>query len=125
MADEPKRRDTAADLLADWRGAARETVAARNAAHVAQAALQAATAAEEAAREVESAAEAAAIAVERARQATKRALQAAERAATAAKMAISGAEGDQARTAADVVNAQESEQAASDRFHRAQDKGFP
>ncbi|MDQ1555655.1 MAG: hypothetical protein QOI02_657 [Actinomycetota bacterium] len=85
MEGEPKRRDTAADLLADWRGAARDTVAARNAAEVADAALQAATAAEEAVREVESAAEAAALAAERARQATKRALQAAERAGAAAK----------------------------------------
>ena len=119
MASEPQPDETAEDLLADWRVAARDTVAARGAAHVAALALAAATAAEEAAAEVESAALAAALAVDRARQAISRARQAAQEAAIVAKMAISGAEGDEARAAADVVSAEHAEQVASDRFHDA------
>ena len=46
MANDHKPPKSTAELLADWRAAGRDTVAARAAAHVANLALEAATAAE-------------------------------------------------------------------------------
>src|SRR5439155_8977683 len=54
-----KEHKSAADLLADWRAASRDSVAAHTASHVAEMALTAAAAAEKAAKEVEAAAAAA------------------------------------------------------------------
>ena len=53
MAQDEKKPKTAADLLADWRAAERDTVAAGSASKVATLALEASTAAEEDAAEVE------------------------------------------------------------------------
>ena len=99
MSKDPNEHHAAGELLADWRAAERDTLAARDAAHIAALALAAAEAAEEAATEVEAAAEAAAEAVERARSAATRARRAAAEAAEAAKTALTSAQGDQVREA--------------------------
>ena len=119
--DKPK---SSAQLLAEWRAAERDTVAAGSAAKVATLALEAATAAVEAAEEVEAAARAAAEAVERARAASDRARKAAMQAAEAAHLAFATAEGDEVRANVQVEKAEAAEQAARDRFHTAQDKDF-
>ena len=124
MAEDKAKHKSAADLLADWRAAERDTVAAGSSAKVATLALQAATAAEEAAAEVEAAASAAAEAVERARSAALKARKAAGQAAEAAHLAIATAEGDKVRANHDLETAEEAETAARDRFHEAQDKDF-
>ena len=69
MASDPTKHTTAAELLADWRSAGRDTAAAHAAEKVAELALVAAAHAEEAANEVEVAAAAALEAVERAQNA--------------------------------------------------------
>ena len=113
---------TAAELLADWRAAERDTIAAGQGSKVATLALEAAAAAEEAASEVEMAAAAATEAVERARSAAMRARTAAAQAATAAHLALATAEGNQLRANQDLESAQHAESAARDRFHEAQNK---
>lgn len=125
MAKDPKSDESAEHLLADWRAASRDTAAARAASTVAGLALAAANAAEEAANEVEAAATSATEALERARAAAGRARRAAEQAAEAAQLALSGAEGDDVRAAKQVGAAEHAEDAARDRFHDAEDKGFP
>jgi hypothetical protein len=117
--------NTAAELLADWRAAGRDTSAAQAAVRVASLVLEAAKAAEEAALETEAAAKAAQEAVERALLAASSAKRAAARAAEAAQILISGAEGDQARASQDLDKAERSEEVAGDRFHSAQEHGFP
>lgn len=124
MTENPKHR-SAADLLADWRAADRDAVAARDAAKVASLALAASASAEEAAAEVEVAVEAALEAVERARAAAGRAREAATQAAEAATIALSTAEGDKVRADIQVRATEEAETAAKDRFHEAQAEGFP
>ena len=123
MAEEHGER--AAELLGDWRAAARDTVAAKAAKHVAELALAAATLAEEAARETEEAARAAFDASTRAQQAAERAKRAAMQAAEAAQLAFSTAEGDDARAGAQVVKAEQAETSARDHYHQAEDRGFP
>jgi hypothetical protein len=114
MTDDAKQQKTAAQLLADWRAASRDTVAAVGAARVAEMALVAAASAEEAAQE---AANAAVEAVERPRSATSRARTAAAEAAKAATVALETAEGDKVRAHIDVEAAEEAESDARDRFH--------
>jgi hypothetical protein len=89
-AKNPARRESTAELLADWRAAERDAVAAREAARIATLALEAARAAEEAALETETAANAASEAVERALQAAGSARRAASQAAEAAKIFTTG-----------------------------------
>lgn len=125
VANEPTKNESAGELLADWRSASRDTVAARAAASVARLALAAAEAAEEAANEVEAAATSASQAVDRARAAAIRAREAAAQAAEAAQIALASAEGDKARAAGDVARAEAAETAARERFHEAENKGFP
>jgi hypothetical protein len=125
MAKEPMKHESAGELLADWRAASRDSVAARAAATVAKLALAAADAAEDAANEVELAAAAAAQAVERARTAADRARRAAAQAAEAAQIAMAAAEGDQVRSSEEVNRAESAETHARDRFHDAEEKGFP
>ena len=91
MGQDETTHGSAADLLANWRSAERDTVAAGLSSQVAVLALAAATAAEEAAAEVEAAASAAVEAVERARAAADRARKAASRAAEAAQLAFAAA----------------------------------
>jgi hypothetical protein len=91
-AKNPARRESTAELLADWRAAERDAVAAREAARIATLALEAARAAEEAALETETAANAASEAVERALQAAGSARRAASQAAEAAKIFTTGVE---------------------------------
>lgn len=124
MKERPKKPDTTADLLAGWRSAERDSVAARDAAHIATLALVAAEAAEEAATEVEAAADAAAEAVEKARAATARASRAASEAAEAAKTALSSAQGDKVRANHVVVEAEQAEGEARDRFHHAESDAY-
>src|SRR4029077_8060635 len=76
---EPTKQTTAADLLASWRSAGRDTAAAQAAEKVAELALVAAAHAEEAADEVAIAAVAALEAVDRAQIAANRARAAASR----------------------------------------------
>lgn len=125
MAEDEKMHGSAAELLADWRSAERDTVAAGQSSQVAVLALAAATAAEEAAEEVEAAASAAVEAVERARAAADKARKAAARASEAAQLAYATAEGDTARAGHAVDKAAKVEVEARDRFHEAEEKGFP
>ncbi|MBA3688893.1 MAG: hypothetical protein H0W81_08705 [Chloroflexi bacterium] len=116
---------SAAELLADWRGAKRDTAAANVAAEVATLALEAARASDEAALETEAAANAAAEAVKQALAAAASARRAAAHAAQAAQMLLASAEGDKVRAIEDVGEAKRAETAAGDRFHEAQEGGFP
>jgi hypothetical protein len=118
--DDPKKHDTPAELLADWRSAERDTVAARDAARIAALALTAAEAAEVAATEVQAAATEVEAAVERARSAATRARKAASDAADAAKTALTSAQGDKVRANHSVAEAVEAEGSARDRFHEAE-----
>ncbi|HUH00254.1 MAG TPA: hypothetical protein VMQ83_13925, partial [Gammaproteobacteria bacterium] len=59
MSEQPEEKKSAAELLADWRAAGRDVVAARAGARVAELALVAAAEAERAVDEVEQAAQAA------------------------------------------------------------------
>lgn len=117
--------DSAAELLADWRSAGRDTVAAKSAAAVAALAVAAAAAAEEAAEETEAAARAAMEAAILAKSAAERAKQAARHAAEAALLFSVTTEGDRARADQAVTEAEHAEQGARDRFHVAQEEGFP
>ena len=122
MPDDAKKEKTAAELLADWRAASRDTAAAVGAARVAEMALAAAASAEEAAQEVEAAANAAVEAVERARSAAGRARTAAAEAANAAILAMETAKGDTARAGHEVEVAEKAESGARDRFHEKVDE---
>ncbi|HET9497197.1 MAG TPA: hypothetical protein VFP83_02620 [Candidatus Limnocylindria bacterium] len=117
MPDAEKKEKRAAELLADWRAASRDTVAATGAAKVAEMALVAAAAAEEAALEVEEAADAAVDAAERARRASGRAKTAAAEAAKAATWALETAKGDKVRASQGVKAAAQAESEARDLFH--------
>ena len=125
MAEQPEKHESASELLADWRSAERDTIAARTASRIATLALAAAEAAEEAANAVEAAASSAAEAVETARGAASRARRAAAEAAEAAQLAFASAEGDEARAGVDVQKAEATETAARDAFHKAEDQRFP
>jgi hypothetical protein len=125
MAEESKKHGSAAELLADWRSAGRDAVAAHAAEKVAELALIAAAHAEEAANEVEVAAAAALEAVERAQSAANRAKAAALQAGEAAHLALTTAEGDRARATQDVQEAEEAEADAHERYRGASAKGFP
>jgi hypothetical protein len=124
-----KRKDaeheSAAELLADWRSAERDSAAAHEAASVAARAVTAAAAAEEAATEAEAAALEATDAAARAKEAAERAKAATSQAAEAAQLAASTTEDDQARADQTVEDADRAEREARDRFHSAQDDGFP
>ena len=121
MPDQPESKSTA-ELLADWRAAGRDTVAARAAAHVAALALGAAAAADEAATEVEVAAQAALESVEKARYAASKARQAANQASEAAQLILEGAKGDKVRANHDVEVAESAETDARDAFHRGENE---
>lgn len=118
-------RGSASELLADWRSAERDSVAAHEAASVAARAVTAAAAAEEAAVEAESAAREATEAAARAKEAAERAKTAASQAAEAAQFAATTTEDDQARAEQTVLDADRAEAVARDRFHVAQEEGFP
>jgi hypothetical protein len=120
-----KEHGSASELLADWRSAERDSLAAHEAASVAARAVTAAAAAEEAAVEAESAAREATDAAARAKEAAERAKTAASQAAEAAQVAATTTEEDQARADQTVVAADHAEADARDRFHKAQEGGFP
>jgi hypothetical protein len=120
-----KEHKSAAQLLAEWRAAGRDVTAAMAASHVAELALAAAEAAEEAATAVQRAADAALSAVEHARDAAGGAQRAATLAAEAAQLASASAEGDKARAEVVVTQAQAAEAEAGERFHDAEEHGFP
>ena len=124
MTDQHEHRPTAAEFLAKWRAAERDTAAAHGAAEVARLALTAAASAEEAATEVEAAASAALEAVNRAREAANRARSAALQAAEAAHLALSTAAGDKAQANHNVEIAEQAETDARDRFHVAEDQAL-
>jgi hypothetical protein len=115
----------AAELLADWRAAGRDTAAAKAASEVASLALEAAKAADEAAAETEVAATAAASAVDQALKAAASAKRAAERAATAARILLASAEGDKVRANHDLDVAKEAEDKTRQEFHDSELQGFP
>ena len=92
-----KERRSASDLLADWRSAERDSVAAHEAASVAARAVAAAAAAEEAAVDAETAARDATDAAALAKVAAERARAAASQAAEAAQVAATTSEIDQAQ----------------------------
>jgi hypothetical protein len=116
---------SAEELLADWRSAERDSVAAHNAASVAARAVSAAATAEEAALEAESAAREATDAAARAKEAAERAKTAASQAALTAQQAADTTEDDQAKADQTALDADHAEGQARDRFHAAQDDGFP
>lgn len=121
MPDADAARSTA-ELLAEWRAAGRDSVAARAAAHVAAMALEAAVAAEDAANEVEAAARTALDSVEKARSAVGKARQAATRAADAAALLLAEAQGDKVRANHDVEVTERAESDARDAYHEAETK---
>ena len=125
MSEEREVRKTAAELLADWRAAGRDVVAARAGARVAELALVAAAEAELAAEEVEQAAKAALHAVDRARAAAARARAAASEAADAAHSTLADAQDDKLRANQVVGVAEGAERAAEESFHDAEREGFP
>jgi hypothetical protein len=115
----------AAELLANWRAAGRDTAAAKTASEVASLALEAAKAADEAAAETEAAASAAASAVDQALKAAASAKRAAEHAAKAAHILLASAEGDKVRANHDLDAAQEAEAQTRKEFHDSELQGFP
>ena len=115
----------AAELLGDWRAAERDTAAAKVAKTVAELALKAAEAADAAAKETERAALVALDASKSAQAAASQAKKAASHASEAATLLTAGAEGDKARASQALANAEKTETKARDRFHEAEDKGFP
>lgn len=123
--DEHADHGSAAELLGEWRAAERDTVAAIGAATVADLAMKAASAAEEAATEAESAVAAAVDAADRAKVAADRAKKAATQASEAALMLAATAEGDKVRANHAVEKAVGAEEVARERFHDAENKGFP
>lgn len=126
MAKDKKRdHSSASELLADWRSAERDSVAAHEAASVAARAVTSAATAEEAAVEAESAAREARDAAVRAKEAADRAKTAATQASEAAQLAATRTEGDQARADQTVIDTDDAESEARDRFHAAQKEGFP
>jgi hypothetical protein len=120
-----KEHGSASELLADWRSAERDSAAAHQAASVAARAVTAAAAAETAAMEAETAAREATDAAARAKEAAERAKAAASLAAEAAQIAATTTEEDQARADQTVLDADHAEEGARDRFHKAQEGGFP
>ena len=122
---EPKKHTSAADLLADWRSAGRDTAAAHAAEKVAEMALVAAAHAEEAADEVALATAAALEAVDRAQIAANRARAAALQAGEAAHLALTSARGDRVRASEGVQDAEAAEAEAEERYRGASEKGFP
>ena len=129
MSDRPEKskddQTSAAKLLGDWRAAGRDTIAARDAASVAAAAIATARAAEDAAVAAEEAAHGAMDAVNRAKEAAALARKAADQASQAAVMLTASSEGDQARANQAVTVAEKAEAEAATRFHAAEGKGFP
>jgi hypothetical protein len=115
----------AAELLAEWRAAGRDTAAAEAASEVARLALEAAQAADEAASETEAAASAAAAAVDQALKAAASAKRAAEHAANAAHILLASAEGDKVRANHDLEAAREAESKTRQEFHDSELQGFP
>jgi len=116
---------SASELLADWRSAERDSVAAHEAASVAARAVTSAAAAEEAAVEAESAAREARDAAVRAKEAADRAKTLATQASEAAQLAAVRTEDEQSQADQTVVAADDAESEARDRFHSAQKDGFP
>ena len=125
VADRPERHASASDLLATWRAAERDTVAAHTAASVATLALRAAQAAEAAATAVAEAVSSAAESLEGARSEAQRAKTAAREAAEAAEVAFASAEGDDVRAGVELQEAEATESAARDAYRQAQREGFP
>ena len=123
--DQDAEHGSASELLADWRTAERDAVAAHEAASVAARAVAAATAATDAAVEAETAAMEAKGAAARAADAAERANVAASLAAEAAQTAASTTEDDQAKADQTAIEADRVEGEARDRFHTAQEGGFP
>jgi hypothetical protein len=119
------KHESASELLAGWRSAERDSVAAHEAASVAARAVTAAAAAENAAVGAETAAREATEAAARAKEAAERARVAAAQAAEAAQLASATTEDDQARADETVVEADRAETKARDRFHEAEADGFP
>ena len=125
MAKSGVAEHSASELLADWRSAGRDSVAAHEAASVAARAVTAAATAEEAAVEAESAAREATDAAARAKGAAERAKIAASQAAETAQLAAATTDDDQARAEQTVLETDHAEGAARDRFHAAEKDGFP
>jgi hypothetical protein len=119
------KHNSASELLADWRSAERDSVAAHEAASVAARAVTSAAAAEAAAVEAETAAREARDAAVRAKEAADRAKTAATQASDAAQLAATRTEDEQAVADQTVVAADDAESEARDRFHAAQKDGFP
>ena len=120
-----QRKESAADLLGDWRAAERDTVAAKAARRVASLAHTAAAAAEEAANETNEAARLAQEAANRAQAAAERARHAAQAAMEAAQLAAVTGEGDEVRAGQALADAEAAETAARERYHDAEQQGFP
>lgn len=122
--DKEPGNGTAAELIADWRAAGRDTAAAKAAAEVADLALVTARTANQAASEAEVAAHMTAEAAQRALEASTSAKRAAVGASEAAQHFLSIAEGDKVRADYVVEEAEAAEEEAGDRFHKAQQRGF-
>ncbi len=111
-------KGSAAELLATWRGAERDRVAAEETASVASLAAAAAAEAETAASETASAAK---LSLE----AAQRADHAARRTADAAKIVATTTKSQSGEADAALVDSRSAEDDARDRFLDAQKEGFP
>lgn len=118
-------RRSAGELLANWRGAERDSAAAETAASLAKLVLDNAMAVEEAATATKQAADAASEASQRAIELSKQARKLAMLAAETAQMQLSEAEGSRARSNHATTAAHEIEAETRQEFLDAQSEGFP
>lgn len=125
MAEKDQRLGTMAGLLADWRAAGRDVVAARAAQAVAALALKSAAAAEKAAVQTQKSATAALSAARQAQSAAASAQKASTQAAEAARLVSAMAERDKVAANHAAEEAGDIEDAARERFHAAEAKAFP
>lgn len=116
---------SAAELLSDWRAAERNAVAADKSAKDAARTVAAAADAEGAAMKSEKAADASMDAAVRAKNAAGNAKKAAGRAVEAAQVTTEVATEEQGRAEQVVKKTEKEEAEARERFHAAEEKGFP
>jgi protein-disulfide isomerase-like protein with CxxC motif len=120
-----ERRNSAADLLSEWRAAERSAMKAKDSTEDTAEVVRAAAAAEKAAAESEEAVDASLDAVDRAKEAAGQAAEAADRAAEVARTAREIATEKQAKAGEAAAATEAAEAEARERFRVAQASGFP
>jgi hypothetical protein len=119
MKGQPDAGESVSELLAGWRGAQRDSIAARNAAEVARRAMKAAVEADEAATEAQEAAHLAVMAADKATEAARKAKRAAIQVLEDGRLLLASAQGDVARAEIEVRDADAAEKRAHRRFNEA------